>query len=205
MEALLATPQAAVLLVLLVGGLLILGYALRTGVPPMPSGAGARAVMTGLLPQRIEGTIYDLGSGWGGLAFALARRFPNNRVVGIELSPLPWLYARCLLFVSRRRNLEFRRADMMTVSVSDAGAALIYLMPGPLHRLAPKLREELPLGSVVISYSFAVGNWPPDCVVLEPQSGPLPVYRYRAPGPTVMPVPAASFAEGTARSPETRR
>lgn len=191
-EAAIAGPEAVVLVTLLAGGLLIVAYALRTGVPPMPTGPGTRAVMLQLLPETVEGTVYDLGSGWGGLAFALARRYPANRVVGIELSPLPWLFARTMLMLRPRPNLEFRRAELMTVALSDAGAIVCYLMPGTMRRLAPKLAKELRPGTPVVAYSFAFDGWRPDAAVLAPESGPLPVYRY-----TVIPDPGASSPAGT--------
>jgi len=197
-EAAVAGPEAVVLVALLACGLLIVLYALRTGVPPMPTSSGTRAVMLRLLPETIDGTVYDLGSGWGGLAFALARRYPANRVVGIELSPLPWLFARTMLRVRPRPNLEFRRAELMTVPLSDAGAIVCYLMPGTMRRLAPKLAKELRTGTPVVAYSFAFDGWPPDAAVLEAESGPMPVYRYTVtPSPTVIPDPGASSPAGT--------
>ncbi|MCL1892502.1 MAG: class I SAM-dependent methyltransferase [Alphaproteobacteria bacterium] len=39
-------------------------------------------------------TIIDIGSGWGGLAREIARRFPNARVYGAELFPMPYLYSK---------------------------------------------------------------------------------------------------------------
>lgn len=177
-DQLLGGAEALVLIALLAGGLVILAYALRTGVPPMPSGAGTRAAMLRLLPDRVDGTLYDLGSGWGGLAFALARRYPANQVVGIELSPLPWAFARTMLALRRCPNLRFRRTDFMAVPLGDAGAVTCYLIPGAMQRLAPKLAAELRPGVPVVSYSFAIDGWTPDKAAMHPDSGSLPVYRY---------------------------
>lgn len=199
-----AGAEAVTLIVLLLAGALIVGYALRTGVPPMPTGPGARAVMLRLLPDRVDGTIYDLGSGWGGLAFALARRYPDNPVVGLELSPLPWLFARTLLMLLPRRNLRFRRTDLLAEPLTGAGAVVCYLMPGTMRRLAPKLATELRPGTAVVAYSFALDGWRPDVAVLEAQSGPLPVYRYTAGRPTT-PTPGGLPPAGTARFPRTPR
>lgn len=188
--------EALTLIVLLAVGLLIVVYALRTGVPPMPTGPGARAAMLRLLPARVDGTVYDLGSGWGGLAFALARRYPDNPVVGIELSPLPWLFSRAMLAVRPRPNLRFRRADMLAVPLSDAGAVACYLIPGAMQRLAPKLAADLRPGTVLVSYCFAVDGWTPEAAAVEPDAGPMPVYRYRI-GATVRSAPGASSPAGT--------
>lgn len=204
-EAAVTGAEAIVLIALLAVGVMILVYTVRTGVPPMPTGPGTRAVMLRLLPKAVDGTVYDLGSGWGGLAFAIARRYPGNRVVGIELSPLPWLFARACLLLCPRPNLSFRRADLLKTPLTDAGAVTCYLMPGCMRRLAPKLAAELRPGAVVVAYSFALEGWRPDTAMLEAESGPLPVYRYTAGRQPVIPAPGAWSPAGTARSPGTPR
>lgn len=170
--------EAIVLVALLVLGITILAYTIRTGVPPMPTSPGTRAVMLRLLPPQVDGVIYDLGSGWGGLALAIAKRYPRNPVVGIELSPVPWLFARARLAIWRQPNLTYRRADLLNERLYDAGAILCYLMPRVMQKLAPKLDDELRPGTVVVAYSFAVNHWRPDTVAVEAESGPAPVYRY---------------------------
>lgn len=200
-DAAVTGAEAILLIALLLGGLLIAGYALRTGVPPMPTGPGTRRVMLRLLPAAVDGTIYDLGSGWGGLARALAARHPHNRVVGIELSPLPWLFAAVMLRLRPLPNLDFRRGDVLSAPLGDAGAVAFYLMPGPLRRLAPKLEAELAPGTPVVSNGFAVPGWQPRATVLDGDTGPSPVYRYDAPGAQVSPAPSAWSPAGTAPSP----
>jgi len=69
----------------------VLGWYLLTGTPPLPSSPAVKRAMLAALPVKLEGTVYDLGSGWGGMAFALARRYPGCRVTGFEVSPLPWI------------------------------------------------------------------------------------------------------------------
>lgn len=172
--------EAIVLIVLLLLGTVILAYTVRTGVPPMPTGPGARAVMLRLMPKAVDGTVYDLGSGWGGLALALADRYPGNPVVGIELSPIPYLFSRARLLLRPRPNLQFRRADLLRRPLGDAGALTCYLMPPVMRRLGPKLAAELRPGAVVVSYTFAFDGWRPETMTIEAESGPSPIYRYIA-------------------------
>lgn len=193
-----AGAEAILLVTLLLGGLLIVGYALRTGVPPMPSTPGTRQAMLRLLPVAVDGTVYELGSGWGGLARLLARRYPRNQVVAIELSPLPWLFATAIQWLRPLPNLRFRRADFHSVPLADAGAVAVYLMPRPLHRLAPKLTAELAPGTPVVSAVFALPGWEPRAALLDNDTGPSPVYRYAAPGGAVNPpAPCAWSPAGT--------
>lgn len=200
-EAVITDAEAILLTGLAATGLIIVLYVLRTGVPPIPTSAGTRAAILRLLPAELRGTVYDLGSGWGGLARLLATRYPGNQVVGIELSPAPWLFARALARLLTRPNLRYRRADLLDEPLEDAGAVVFYLMPGMLRRLAPKLAAELRPGTVVISYCFALDGWEPDSVIVDAESGPSPIYRYVAPGPGVTPAPSASSPAGTGRSP----
>ena len=84
----------AVLALTATAAVLIVVYSLRVGITPMPSSGAARRRIVELVPADLEGTILELGSGWGGLAVALARRFPAAQVVAYELSPVPWIVAR---------------------------------------------------------------------------------------------------------------
>ena len=173
--------EAVVLIALLAVGLAVVAYTLRTGVPPMPTSAGTRAAMLRLLPARVEGTVYDLGSGWGGLALRLADRYPANPVVGIELSPVPYLFARARHRLRPRPNLTYRRADLLAEPLGDAGAAVCYLMPSVMRRLAPKLAAEWRPGAVLVAYAFALEGWRPETVAVDAESGASPLYVYRAP------------------------
>jgi hypothetical protein len=172
--------EGALLIVLLLGIAVIAIYAIRVGVPPMPSNRSARDAMLQLLPERVDGTVYDLGSAWGGLAFDLAQKYPDNPVVGIELSPIPYLASRLRALVIRRPNLTFRRANFLKVDLSDAGALTCYLMIWAMRKLEPKLRAELNPGAVVISHAFAFVDWQPEVERLVPEAGAAWIYRYRA-------------------------
>ena len=67
--------------------------------------------MLSILPSKLsvkfESKIYELGSGWVGLAKALAQKFPDHQVIGIEISPIPWLYSRLMLAIKPQSNLSF--------------------------------------------------------------------------------------------------
>ena len=69
----------------------MLDWYLLTGTPLLPSSPAVKRAMLAALPVKLEGTVYDLGSGWGGMTFALAHRYPGCRVTGFEVPPLPWV------------------------------------------------------------------------------------------------------------------
>lgn len=155
------TGDEAVALAVLAAALAsILFYTVRTGVPPMPSAPACRAAMLDALPDGFSGTLYELGSGWGHLAFAAARRFPSARIVGYELSPLPWAVSRLRHVVDRRPNLALHRRDFFAAPIGEADAVLCYLCPRPMRRLRDKLERELAPGTLVVCNTFAVPDWP---------------------------------------------
>jgi hypothetical protein len=141
---------------------IVLGLALSllifqgiTGVPPMSAGAAEAADVVTLLKQaRLnEGAvIYELGCGWGSLVMALARAFPNAKIRGIEMSPLPYWVAR---FRTRHLpNVFLHRGDFYKFDLHDAHAVTCYLMIKPMPKLAGFLDRMLTPGTPVVSLTF---------------------------------------------------
>jgi hypothetical protein len=167
--------------ILLAGMLSIFFYTLRTGISPMPTLGKVRRQLLPLLEQELQGTVLELGSGWGTLAFALADRCPRAKVVAFELSPLPfaccWLRQR----LAPRPNLELRRQDFFRASFSGAAVVVCYLFPGAMTRLAPKLLAELPRGARVLSHTFALRGWQPVRTLVVDDLYRTPIYLYELP------------------------
>lgn len=167
-----------VAIVVLCGGSII-WYTLRTGISPMPSSRKARKTMHRLMPSRMVGTIYELGSGWGGVAIAMAKKYPEHKVIGYELSPLPLALARARARIGGYRNLAFRQADYMTADLRDAGLVVCYLFPEGMKALSEKFTRELPDGTTVVSNTFRLPGWQPDETVTVPDIYKTPIYRYQ--------------------------
>jgi len=155
------------------------------GSPPLPSSPRLQRVMMHMLKGHLtgiaRGTIVDLGSGWGGLARQLAKRFPRHQIVGYERSTLPWLVSRIWLLMVPQANLQFRHADFMKSDVSDVTLAVCYLMPGIMVKLADKLLRELPPGALVLSNTFALPGWQPIDQRVGPDLFASRVYLYAVP------------------------
>jgi hypothetical protein len=166
---------------------LMFGYTIRTGISPVPTTPRVAAEIfaacppESLIPPEAGGVVFELGSGWGNLAMALAKRFPERAVVGYELSPLPWLVSRLALCLRPRPNLALQRADFMAADLSDAALVVCYLYPGAMRRLREKLKRELPAGALVVSNAFLVPGWRPTSVRHATDQYESPVYLYRMP------------------------
>jgi len=149
-------------------------YWLRTGVPPLPLRRAERESVLALLKGAgvpAQATIYELGCGWGGLTLALAREFPEARVVGIELSPLPWLVAR--LRARRERRILIARQDFFSADLSSADAVISFLMMKPMGPLSQKLDRELRPQTPVVSVAFWFRGR-----AIERSAGTVALYRW---------------------------
>ncbi|MCY4530391.1 MAG: methyltransferase [Chloroflexi bacterium] len=146
---------------LLVAIMSIAFYGIKLGITPMPSSRKAIATFIDLIPDRIHAKIVDLGSGWGSLAYPIAKRFPEAEVIGYELSPLPWLYSRIKGLVVRRPNLSLLRRSVFDADLSDVDVVVVYLHPAAMRKLGPKFERELRPGTLVLSNTFPVPTWEP--------------------------------------------
>lgn len=171
-----------ILLPLLLAGMLsIAGYTLWTGISPMPTLGKVRRRLLPLAEAELEGTILELGAGWGTLAFALADRCPRAKVVAFELSPLPFAFCWLRWRLAPRPNLELRRQDFFRASFTGASLVVCYLFPGAMTRLAPKLLEELAPGTRIISHTFALRGWRPRRLLTVDDLYRTPIYLYTLP------------------------
>ncbi|WP_414447457.1 cyclopropane-fatty-acyl-phospholipid synthase family protein [Burkholderia sp. 22PA0099] len=147
-------PVAAVAIVV-IGCLSLLLYQLRTGVPPLSSSARAAEDVVALLRQAglADGAVvYELGSGWGSLAIALANAFPHAEIRGIEMSPLPYWVSR--VRARNLANLTLRHANFLACDLTEAHAVTCYLMIKPMRAIAELLDRSVRPGTPVVSLSF---------------------------------------------------
>ncbi len=166
---------------------LIVFWSLKTGSPPTPTSPSVRRTMMALLPERLpghhNGSIVELGSGWGGVAFALAKRYPLHPVIGYELSIIPWAVSRARLLVQPQANLNFRKTDFMRANLTESALVICYLMPETMVPLADRLERGLPNGALVLCNTFALPNWRALDQVNAPDMYSSPVYLYEKNSP----------------------
>ncbi len=171
--------EGIVLAVVLVAILSVLVHTLATGAPPTPTSGPVRAAVMKLLPESIDGPAFELGAGWGSLAVPLARRYPKNRVIAFERSPVPWMMCWLRKALGGPTNLRVQRADFMKAPLSEAALVVCYLGPKGTQAVKAKLEAELKPGCLVLSHTFAIRGWTP---VTELTAGDIyrsPVYLYR--------------------------
>lgn len=105
--------------------------------------------------------VYDLGAGDGKIVIAAAKQFGATGV-GIEYDAELVAHARCLAQVEGVDDrVTFVQGDIFESDFSAATVVALYLTPRVNQRLLPLLLEMAP-GTRIVSYSFGVGEWPPD-------------------------------------------
>ncbi len=140
---------------------LIAWYSWQYGITPTPTSAKVKHKLLSILPKQISGEIAELGSGWGTLAFALARHFPTNQVNAYEISPIPYFISKLIYLVFPYPNLRIKRQDFFDVSLHHVSLVVCYLYPGAMTRLKTKLEGELAPEAYVLSHTFAIPGWTP--------------------------------------------
>jgi 16S rRNA A1518/A1519 N6-dimethyltransferase RsmA/KsgA/DIM1 with predicted DNA glycosylase/AP lyase activity len=142
----------------------IVAFSLYTGISPMPSSSMAQKIIAASIDPQ-GNIIYELGSGWGGLAFTIAATLPESRVFAFELSYLPWLYSSVKLKLKRNKNTHFLRKDFFKYPISQADIIVCYLYPKAMEKLRIKFERELKPGTLIISNTFAIPGWKPIRVI----------------------------------------
>ncbi len=157
----------------------ILFDTLRLGISPMPSSKKAKMAMLSFVPKGMTGILYELGSGWGGLAIILARKNPLAHVFAYELSFIPWLFSLLMKRVFGIKNLHFLRKDFYQADLSDAAAIFCYLFPKAMLNLEIKLSKELKAGTIVVTNTFALPNAKAKKTIYLEDFSATRIYLYR--------------------------
>lgn len=128
----------------------------------MPTSTKVKKILLSkALPIPLEGPIVELGSGWGTLAFSLAERYPQSKVIGFETSFVPYWASKFLLFFYSFPHLHLLRQDFFQADLRDAALVICYLYPEAMRKLKLKFEKELKAGTWVISHTFAIPEWTP--------------------------------------------
>lgn len=123
--------------------------------------------------------VCDLGCGDGRFLLLAARNTPARKVIGYEISFLPWLMSLvAALFSGALKRISVKFANFFTTDLSKADVVYCFLTPPAMKKLEPKLKKELKSGARLISYSFKLPNTPADKIVRKNEKS-LPFFIYR--------------------------
>jgi hypothetical protein len=160
---------------------------LVSGISPMPSSQKARRAMLQLVgeidseitDEMATRPIFELGSGWGNLLIPLAKKYPQRKVIGYELSIVPWLTTLLLKNLLGLKNLEVYRKNFLHADLTNASIILCYLYPKGMQDLGSKIKSQRSQLKYLISNNFALPTQQPIKTIQLDDLYQSPVYLYK--------------------------
>ncbi len=157
----------------------VVWYSWRYGISPTPTSPKVQSKILEILPSMNEGVIFELGSGWGTLACAVAKKFPRHRVDGFEISLFPYLFSLGYKKLQGCDRVNFYREDFFEVDLSQGILIICYLYPRAMERLKSKFENELSSGTWVLTHTFAIPGWEPFSTHYAQDLYKTPIYLYQ--------------------------
>lgn len=159
---------------------LIVEYSWGFGITPTPTSFKVKRKVFQILPENLRnGLIFELGSGWGTLAFALAQHFPHHQVYAYEISPVPYFFSKLISIFLSYSNLHIKRKNFFEISLKDADLIVCYLYSEAMSKLKVKFENELHPGAFVLSHTFAIPGWVPIKIICADDLYQTPIYLYQ--------------------------
>jgi hypothetical protein len=130
--------------------------------PYVPSPSMIVDEMLALGAVRADDYLIDLGSGDGRIPITAARRF-GARGFGVEIKPeLVKLANENAARAGVADKVRFERRDLFETDLSQATVVTLYLLPGIVTKLVPKILAEMKPGTRVVSHDYPLAPWTPD-------------------------------------------
>jgi SAM-dependent methyltransferase len=137
----------------------------RTGGPYVPTPQSVVDAMLEVASVGPEDYVVDLGSGDGRIVLTAATKRKASGM-GVDIDPelvdLANASARKLGVADR---VQFVRQDVFAADLSRTTVLTLYLLPGMMQSLRPKLLADLKPGTRIVSHDFTFDLWKPDRTV----------------------------------------
>jgi hypothetical protein len=160
---------------------------LVSGISPMPSSKKARQAMlqliceagTGTETEKKAGPIFELGSGWGNLLIPLAKKFPQRKIIGYELSVMPWFTTVILKNLFGLKNIRVYRKNFLDADLTSASVILCYLFPVGMQKIESKIKSQSGQLEYLISNNFSLPSHQAIKTIQLDDLYKSPVYLYK--------------------------
>lgn len=144
--------------------LLVYWSTFRSQVPLYLSSKKVWQTLEELLPSARENknfTFMDIGSGIGGVLTHLAVVRPDGIYFGVENAPLPCLISWLRIKLGNYANCRVLWRNLWACDFSNYDIVFAYLSPVPMDQLWHKLKKEMRPGTLFVSNSFSILQYPP--------------------------------------------
>jgi len=136
---------------------------LELDVPYVPTPREVVSRMLEMADVQPADFVVDLGSGDGRIAIAAVRERGARGAMGVDIDPERIAEARANAErAGVADKVEFRRQDLFDTDLSRASVLTMYLLPDVNLKLRPRILDELPPGTRVVSHAFTMRDWEPD-------------------------------------------
>ena len=135
---------------------------IKDGGPYVPTPQKVVDSMLDLAGVKAGDFVIDLGSGDGRIVLTAATRH-QARGMGFDIDQE--LVNRANASAKKQgvaERVRFVKQDVQVADVRQATVLTLYLLPGMMTNLRPKLLKELKPGVRIVSHDFDFGDWKPD-------------------------------------------
>ena len=133
---------------------------LLKGAPWVPTKMKKVRQMLSLVDIQPNEILYDLGCGDGRFIITAARKY-NAKAVGIEISPLFYLWCQIVITIlGLRRRVKIKYGNFFKYNLSEADVLICYLLQETNDKLEEKLLKELKPTARIISNTFLFEKFP---------------------------------------------
>jgi hypothetical protein len=170
-----------ILFLAVAAAVLLIFWTLKNGISPSPTSSRVANELFDVLSEEklTPKPIYELGAGWGTLAFPLAQKYPDHKIHAYETSPIPYYFCLLRQWLQPTPNLFFHRQNFFQINLSNASLVVCYLYPKAMQLLSKKFKQELPADCVVVSHTFRIPTMIPNKTVLCNDFYNTQIYFYR--------------------------
>lgn len=147
------------------------------GIGPTPTSPKVKSALFQFLPTNFEGTLYELGAGFGSLTFSLAKKYPKAEVIAIEGSLFPFLFLKLRALFYSLPNLKIIKKNFLSLPLKKDALLICYLAPSIMQKIENKLQQEGFRG-ILYTHTFALPDHKEDEVIYANDIYRTPIYRY---------------------------
>lgn len=134
----------------------------RSGGPYVPTPQVVVDQMLRMANVAESDFVVDLGSGDGIIVLTAAKQFKASGL-GVDIDPdLVKSSNDSATKLGVADRVRFLQQDVFKADLSRASVLTLYLLPGMMLNLRPKIFNELKPGARVVSHDYHLGDWQPD-------------------------------------------
>jgi len=165
-----------IVILLVFGTMIFAGWSAAPWLPSFKKDLTLAVSAAGIKPGE---TVYDLGCGDGRFLFDAAKRTQAGRIIGFEISLLPYLYAKVKTLIFKDKRIKVRYQNFFKADFGQADVIYCFLLPKTMKKLKSKLWREMKPGSRLVSYVFSLpGAEPAGESLIRDKNLPIYVYRF---------------------------